>query len=59
LEGGIVVEEGEDFEKRFAESVVRLLEKPIDKSYLRKRALDFSWENIVEKELEVYNEVLN
>jgi len=58
-DGGIVVEEGEDFEKRFAESVVRLLEKPIDKSYLRKRALDFSWENIVEKELEVYNEVLN
>jgi glycosyltransferase involved in cell wall biosynthesis len=58
-DGGIVVEEGEDFEKRFAESVVKLLESPIDESYLRKRALDFSWKNIVEKELEVYNEVLN
>jgi len=32
---------------------------PIDESYLRKRALDFSWKNIVEKEIEVYNEVLN
>jgi len=58
-DGGIVVEEGEDFEKRFAESVVKLLESPIDKSYLRKRALSFSWKNIVEKEIEIYNEVLN
>jgi glycosyltransferase involved in cell wall biosynthesis len=58
-DGGIVVEEGEDFEKRFAESVVKLLENPIDESYLRNRALGFSWENIVEKEIEVYNEVLN
>jgi teichuronic acid biosynthesis glycosyltransferase TuaC len=58
-DGGIVVEEGENFEKRFAESVVKLLENPIDGSYLRNRALGFSWENIVEKEIEVYNEVLN
>lgn len=58
-DGGIVVEEGENFEKRLAESVVKLLENPIDGSYLRKRAMDFSWENIVEKEINVYNEVLN
>ena len=58
-DGGIVVEAGEDFEKRFAQAVVKLLENPIDESYLRKRALDFSWKNIVEKEIEVYNEVLN
>ncbi|RLL85250.1 glycosyltransferase family 4 protein [Petrotoga sp. Shatin.DS.tank11.9.2.9.3] len=58
-DGGIVVEEGEDFEKRFAESVVKLLENPIDEGYLRNRALGFSWESIVEKEIEVYNEVLN
>jgi len=32
---------------------------PIDESCLRKRALSFSWENIVEKEIEIYNEVLN
>ncbi|MGY4686680.1 glycosyltransferase [Petrotoga sp. DB-2] len=58
-DGGIVVEEEEDFEKRFAESVVKLLENPIDESYLRKRALGFSWENIVAREIEVYKEVLN
>jgi len=38
-DGGIVVEEGEDFEKRFAEAVVEMLKKPIDSGYLRKRAL--------------------
>ena len=58
-DGGIVVEDGKDFEKRFAQSVVKLLENPINESYLRKRAIGFSWENIVEKEIEVYNEVLN
>ncbi|RLL83313.1 hypothetical protein CN13_00695 [Petrotoga sp. HKA.pet.4.5] len=58
-DGGIVVKEGENFEKRFAESVVKLLENPIDGSYLRNRALSFSWENIAKKEVEVYNEVLN
>ena len=41
------------------QSVVKLLEDPIDESYLRKRALGFSWESIVEREIEVYNEVLN
>ena len=58
-DGGVVVKEGEEFEKRFAESVVKLLENPIDGSYLRNRALGFSWESIVEKEIEVYNEALN
>ncbi|MDN5343658.1 MAG: hypothetical protein PWP28_2538 [Oceanotoga sp.] len=58
-DGGVVVEDGEDFEKRFAQSVVKLLEDPIDESYLRKRALGFSWENIVEKEVEVYEDLLN
>ena len=58
-DGGVVVEDGKDFEKRFAQSVVKLLENPIDGSYLRKRAMGFRWENIVEREIAVYNEVLN
>lgn len=57
-DGGIVVEEGEDFEKRFAETVVELLEKPIEREYLRERALGFSWKNIVKQEVAVYEEVL-
>lgn len=57
--GGIAVEEGEDFEKRFAEAVVELLKNPIERDYLRKRALGFSWENIVKQEVKVYEGVLN
>ncbi|CEP78302.1 glycosyltransferase family 4 protein [Defluviitoga tunisiensis] len=57
-DGGIVIEEGEDFEKRFADAVVELLKNPIERDYLRERALGFSWENIVKQEVAVYEEVL-
>ena len=57
-DGGIVVEEGEDFEKRFAKAVINLLENPIDSNYLRERALEFSWENVVKREVNVYEKVL-
>lgn len=57
-DGGIVVEEGENFEKRFAEAVINLLENPIDSNYIREKALEYSWENVVKKEVEVYEEVL-
>jgi len=57
-DGGIVIEEGEDFEKRFAEAVVEMLKNPIEREYLRERALGFSWENIVKREVAVYEEVL-
>ena len=57
-DGGITVEEGEDFEKRFAEAVINILENPIDSNYLREKALEYSWENVVKKEVEVYEKVL-
>ncbi|PNR93206.1 glycosyltransferase [Petrotoga sp. 9PWA.NaAc.5.4] len=57
-DGGIVVEEGENFEKRLAEAVINLLENPIDSNYIREKALEYSWENIVKKEVKVYEEVL-
>ena len=57
-DGGMAVEEGEDFEKRFADAVVELLKNPINSSYLRERALEYSWENIVKKEVKVYEEVV-
>jgi len=56
-EGGLIVEEGEDFEKRFADGVIKMLEKPIDKNFLRNRASEFSWDNIVKKELEIYQNI--
>jgi len=36
-DGGIVVEEGENFEKRFAEAVINFLENPIDSNYIREK----------------------
>jgi glycosyltransferase involved in cell wall biosynthesis len=57
-DGGIVVEEGENFEKRFADAVVELLENPIEREYLRERALGFSWKSIVKQEVAVYEEAL-
>jgi len=57
-DGGIVVEEGENFEKGFAEAVINLLENPIDSNCIREKALEYSWENIVKKEVKVYEEVL-
>ena len=57
-DGGIVVEEGENFEKRFAEAVINLLANPIDSNYIREKALEYSWENVVKKEVKVYEEVL-
>jgi teichuronic acid biosynthesis glycosyltransferase TuaC len=56
--GGIAVEEGEDFEKRFADAVVELLKNPIDSNCIREKALEYSWENIVKKEVKVYEEVV-
>jgi len=38
--------------------VVELLKNPIEREYLRERALGFSWENIVKQEVAVYEEVL-
>ncbi len=56
--GGIVVEEGKDFEKRFAKAVMNLLENPINKDFIIEKAMHYSWENIVNLELNVYQEVL-
>lgn len=57
-DGGIVVKEGDYFEKRFAEAVIELLCNPKDRDILRQRSLSFSWENIVNKELEIYEKLI-
>jgi glycosyltransferase involved in cell wall biosynthesis len=53
-EGGIVVNEGENFEKRFAEGVIKILKNPIDKNFLRNRATEYSWNNITKMEFDIY-----
>jgi len=53
-----VVEDGEDFENRFAEKVVDVLNNGYDKQIFVERAKNFTWENIVKMEIEVYGSIL-
>ncbi len=55
-----IVQEGHDFEKRFADKVVELLTSDQDalRNQIMLRAKQFTWESIISRELEVYNEVL-
>lgn len=56
--GGSVVQDGENFEERFAKSVVEFLRNPVDSLELRKRAVQFDWSIVVGKEIAVYKEVI-
>ena len=55
-----IVQEGYDFEKRFADKVVELLKTNQDalRNQIMLRAKQFTWEIMVSRELEVYKEVL-
>jgi len=55
--GGIVVNEGANFEKRFAKKVMELLSNPIPRFGLIERAKDYSWSEIVEQELSIYKKI--
>ncbi len=56
-DGGMVVTDGDGFEKMFAEAVINQLAFSPLRHELRKRALEFDWLKIVEKEIEVYEEL--
>ena len=53
----MVVEEGENFELRFAEAIASLLNHPIDQAVLRESSKSFSWEATVKREIEIYETV--
>jgi len=55
--GEYVVEDGKDFEKRFAERICYFLNSRHDGNSLMERAKTFSWNNIVRMELEIYEEI--
>jgi glycosyltransferase involved in cell wall biosynthesis len=56
--GGIVVKEDDYFEKRFSEAVIELLDNTTDRDILIQRSLSHSRENIVNKELEIYEKLI-
>lgn len=53
-----VVEEGPDFEERFAKKVVHVLQNGYEAQRLIERAQKYTWENIVKMEKEVYEAVV-
>ena len=55
--GGIIVDDSDTFEMEFAQSTVRLLNNPMSQNKLRKRAMEFDWDIIIKKQIEVYREV--
>ena len=56
---GICVPESENFIKDFSDAVVRYLSVSHDASQITRRVKDFSWENCVKKEIDVYSTVIN
>jgi glycosyltransferase involved in cell wall biosynthesis len=53
-----VVEEGDQFEERFARRVVEVLNEGYDVNRILERAKGFTWRNIVEKEIDVHKRVV-
>lgn len=56
---GFLVDSGENFERRFAETVNYCLNENINIYDMKKRTHEFSWERTVKEELNIYEEVLN
>ncbi|MGQ9856729.1 MAG: glycosyltransferase [Fervidobacterium sp.] len=54
-----VVKEGEDFEERFAQRVVEVLENGYNPEIFVERARRFTWEEIVKMEVELYKQTVN
>jgi glycosyltransferase involved in cell wall biosynthesis len=53
-----VVEEGDQFEERFAKRVVEVLKEGYDMNRILERVKEFTWKNIVGKEIGVYRQIL-
>ncbi len=54
-----IVEDGEDFEERFAQRVADVLRNGYDRETFVSRTKEYTWEKIVSKEIMVYRSILN
>jgi glycosyltransferase involved in cell wall biosynthesis len=54
---GIIVDDGDDFILRFSDAISKALSRIVDKNKLLERASLYSWEKIVESEINVYIEI--
>ncbi|MGC8819511.1 MAG: glycosyltransferase family 4 protein [Fervidobacterium sp.] len=53
-----VVEDGNGFEERFAQRVIKVLKDGYNESELIERTREYTWLNVVQKELNLYKETL-
>jgi glycosyltransferase involved in cell wall biosynthesis len=53
-----VVKEGENFEERFVRKVIDVLKSSYDRNKLIQRAKEFTWEEIVRREISILNKVV-
>jgi glycosyltransferase involved in cell wall biosynthesis len=56
---GIVVKQGDNFEKRFAEGIIKMLNNPVPREKILKRARSYEWDILVDKEIKVYDEIID
>jgi teichuronic acid biosynthesis glycosyltransferase TuaC len=54
--GGIIVQEGENFEKRYADAVIEFVKNLPSRESIHKGVKGFTWDNIIRKEIRVYKE---
>ncbi|KAF2955574.1 glycosyl transferase group 1 [Marinitoga sp. 38H-ov] len=52
-----IVEDDDNFEYRFAKRVREVLKNGYDRNKIIDRAKEFTWENIVDKEINIYNKI--
>ncbi len=58
-ENGICVPESENFLNDYANAVIEWLSKEHDPKKIAKRVKDYTWENCIKKEVEIYNSIIN
>ena len=56
---GMVVKQGANFEKRFAEGIIKMLNDPVPREKILRRARNYEWDVIVNEEIDVYGEIID
>ncbi|MBL6723283.1 MAG: glycosyltransferase [Candidatus Margulisbacteria bacterium] len=58
-QGGVVVEEGPNFEFRFATAIANQIEQPIDQERIKASVESYDWASTVKQEVDIYTQVIS
>ena len=58
-QGGVVVNEGPNFEVQFARAIANQIEQPIDQERIKAAVASYDWASTVKKEADIYAQVIN